>query len=44
MIDQFYMDCNYSNVPPSIYNFKLMAISGHNYNDNTTVLCAFILV
>jgi len=44
MIDQFYMDCTYSTLPPSIYKFKLMAISGHSYNDNTTVLCAFILV
>ena len=32
------MDCTYSTVPPNIFKFKLMAISGHNYNDNTTVL------
>ena len=44
MIDQFYIDCTYSTVPPSIYKFKLMAISGDNYNDNATALCAFILV
>ena len=38
MIDRFYMDCTYSTVPPSIYKFKLMATSGHNYNYNKTVL------
>ena len=42
MIDQFYLDCTYPTVPPSIYKFKLMAISGHKYNDDKTLLCAFI--
>ena len=43
MIDQFYMDCTYSSVPPSILKFKLIDISGQNYNDNTTILFSFIL-
>jgi len=38
------MDFTYSTVPPRIYKFKLMAINWHKYNDNTTVLCPFILV
>lgn len=44
LIDQFYMDCTYSTVPPSIFKFKLMAISGHDCHNNTTVLCVFILL
>ena len=44
IIEQFFMDCTYSTVPPSIYKFKLMVISGYNFNNNKTLLCAFILL
>ena len=44
MIEQYFMDCTYKTVPPSIYKFKLMVISGHEYSKNKTLLCAFILL
>ena len=44
MIEQYFMDYTYKTVPPSIYKFKLMVISGHEYSKNKTLLCAFILL
>ena len=44
LTEQYLMDNIYSTVPPSIYKFKLMVLSGHDINNNKTVLCAFILL
>ena len=44
LIEQFFMDCTYSTVPPSINKFKLMILSGYDINNNKTLLCAFILL
>ena len=44
MIEQYYMDCTYKCVPPSIYKFKLMVISGIDISANKIVLCLFVLL
>ena len=38
------MDTTYKCVPKSIYNFKLMVISGYDFNNKKTELCCFILI
>ena len=44
LINQFFMDCTYSAVPPSINKYKLLVICGYNQSKNKTVLCCFILI
>ena len=44
LINQFFMDCTYSAVPPSINKYKLLVICGYNSSKNKTVLCCFILI
>lgn len=43
MISQYFIVCTYSTVPPNIYKFKLMCISGFDYNKNKSLISAFIL-
>ena len=44
MINQYFMDCTYSAVPPSVHKYRLMVICGYNHSTDKTVLCAFILI
>ena len=44
VINQYFMDCTYSAVPPSIYKYKLMVIYRCNPAIDKTVLCCFILL
>ena len=44
MIDEYFMDTTYSCVPPNIHKFKLFVISGYEFNNKSTHICAFILI
>ena len=44
LIEEFFMDCTYSAVPPSIYKYKLMVLCGYEKNIKKTLLCCFILL
>ena len=44
LIDEYCMHTTYKCVPKSIYNFKLMEISGYAFNNKKTELYCFILI
>ena len=44
MINQYFMDCKYSAVPPSVHKYRLMVICGYNHSTDKTVLCGFIVI
>ena len=44
LIEEFFMDCTYSAVPPSIYKYKLMVLCGYEKNIKKALLCCFILL
>ena len=38
------MDCTYKCVPSNTFKFKLMVLSGYDFNNKKTDLCCFILL
>lgn len=44
LIDEYFMDCTYKCVPSNTFKFKLMVLSGYDFNNNKTDLCCFILL
>ena len=44
LITEFFMECKYSAVPPSLYKYKLMILRGYDKHTEKTELCCFILL
>ena len=44
MINQYFMDCTFSEDPLSVHKYRLMVICGYNHSTDKTVLCGFILI
>ena len=43
-INNFFIDVIYKIIPKKLHNYKLLTISGIDNNNNSTYLCALILL
>ena len=42
-INEFFMDCIYSVVPPSIYKYKLIVLCGYMKNIKNFIICFYFI-